>query len=146
VSEKIRDPLFTVGDIDVVARTLWGEARGESDEGRAAVAWVIRNRASEPSWWGRTVSEVCQHPWQFSCWNASDPNSAKLKTLAKTDPLYQHLYEIALAVLDGQTPDPTGGASHYKVKGTAAAWDGACIGRPHVEIGRHLFFALGPHA
>ena len=33
-------------DMDVAARTVYGEARGEPDEGKIAVAWVIRTRAA----------------------------------------------------------------------------------------------------
>lgn len=31
-------------DIDVLARTIWGEARGEGLGGQIAVGWCIRNR------------------------------------------------------------------------------------------------------
>lgn len=31
-------------DIDVLARTIWGEARGEGLAGQIAVGWCIRNR------------------------------------------------------------------------------------------------------
>ena len=31
-------------DQDILARTLWGEARGEGVAGQIAVAWSIRNR------------------------------------------------------------------------------------------------------
>lgn len=31
-------------DRDSLARTLWGESRGEGFEGQIAVAWTIRNR------------------------------------------------------------------------------------------------------
>ena len=31
-------------DRDILARTLWGEARGEGLDGQIAVAWTIRNR------------------------------------------------------------------------------------------------------
>ncbi|CAF3868537.1 unnamed protein product [Rotaria magnacalcarata] len=36
----------SLNEIDVVTRTVYGEARGESKDGQAAVAWVIRNRAA----------------------------------------------------------------------------------------------------
>ena len=38
-------------DIKIMAKTMWGEARGESEEGKIGVAWVIRNRAENPCWW-----------------------------------------------------------------------------------------------
>lgn len=33
----------------VVAQTVWGEARGESEKGRIAVAWVIKTRRNDPA-------------------------------------------------------------------------------------------------
>jgi hypothetical protein len=42
-------------DRDILARTLWGEARGEGLAGEIAVAWTIRNRVFDgnpKSWWG----------------------------------------------------------------------------------------------
>ncbi|HJR27754.1 MAG TPA: cell wall hydrolase, partial [Pseudomonas sp.] len=67
----------TEKDRDVLARTLWGEARGEGLPGQIAVAWAIRNRVNDGkarSWWGEGYAGVCQAPYQFSCWNKSDPN------------------------------------------------------------------------
>lgn len=58
---------------DTVARTLWGEARGEGEEGMRAVGTVIWNRTAFGRK-GRSVGEaelagVCTAPRQFSCWN-----------------------------------------------------------------------------
>ena len=42
-------------DRDILARTSWGEARGESLAGQIAMAWTIRNRVNDGkarSWWG----------------------------------------------------------------------------------------------
>ena len=71
----------TEKDLDILARTLWGEARGESLAGQIAVAWTIRNRVNDgnaKSWWGEGYVGVCQKPYQFSCWNKNDPNFAYL--------------------------------------------------------------------
>ena len=38
----------SLADMETFARTIWGEARGESEEGQAAVAWVMRNRVMLP--------------------------------------------------------------------------------------------------
>jgi spore germination cell wall hydrolase CwlJ-like protein len=37
----------TEKDRDVLARTLWGEARGEGLAGMVAVAWSIRNSVED---------------------------------------------------------------------------------------------------
>lgn len=50
--------------VDVVARTIWGEARREGATGMQAVACVIANRVAAPGWWpsslcrGRAVSAM----------------------------------------------------------------------------------------
>jgi len=72
-------------DRDILARTLWGEMRGEGVAGQIAVAWSIRNRVEmdlhndgKPDWWGEGYAGVCRKPYQFSCWNKSDLNFACL--------------------------------------------------------------------
>lgn len=131
---------------DAVIRTVYGEARGEGSEGQAAVAWVIRNRASRPAWWGSTLYGVCHRPYQFSCWNASDPNAALLANLAENDPDYLRIGVVVDLVLSGATPDPTGEATHYKVTGTKASWDTSAALKTEIIIGRHSFCKLGPFA
>lgn len=138
-------------DLDTLTRTLWGEARGEPDTGRTAVAWVVRNRAewSPAAWWGNTIKGVCLKGWQFSSWNVNDPNRAKMIALAKDDPLYLELRKIAEGVLSGAIEDPTaeaiGGATTYKVVGTKASWDNAVFSLPNIVIGRQIFWRLPPH-
>lgn len=66
-------------DTDILARTIYGEARGESISGQEAIASVILNRVAFAKrrgryWWGNTIAGVCLAPWQFSCWNENDPN------------------------------------------------------------------------
>ena len=66
-------------DIDILARTIYGEARGETDEGKRAVGLCILNRYRSNKWFaGNTIAETCQKPWQFSCWNKKDPNCEKI--------------------------------------------------------------------
>jgi len=70
-----------VGDIQAVAMTLYGEARGTSLLDRLAVGAVIRERYLRPGWWTRkhgddipddTWEAACRHPWQFTCWHDHD--------------------------------------------------------------------------
>ncbi len=50
---------------ETAARTLYGEARGEPEEGRRAVAHVFVNRYRDGRW-GGSLGEVCQWPAQFA--------------------------------------------------------------------------------
>lgn len=136
-------------DIDVLARTIWGEARGEGRDGQIAVGWCVRNRVEmdlhndgKPDWWGEGYEGVCRKPSQFSCWNRNDPNSAYLRG-EKQIPARQFIEcrEAAIAVIDAHEPDPTGKATHYynpKAVTRTPAW---VKGASRVaQIGKHIFF------
>ena len=44
-------------DIDILARTIYGEARGEKTAGKKAVACVIMNRYKSKKWFaGKTIA------------------------------------------------------------------------------------------
>lgn len=54
---------------------IFREARGESMAGKAAVLAVLRNRAYDlKNRWPKTLSGVVLQPFQFSSFNANDPN------------------------------------------------------------------------
>ncbi len=100
-------------DLDTLARTVFGEARSEPYAGQVAVAWVVVNRAAKPSWWGRTIEEVCKRPSQFSCWNYNDPSRPKLLAATLEDHHFLRAYGVAALVMTNTIPDPTQGATHY---------------------------------
>ena len=122
-------------DIDVMARTVFGEARGESYQGKVAVAHVILNRVAKGGWWGKTPIEVCTAPRQFSCWNDGDPNRARMMKADLSDKAYQESLRAVLDAISGQ--DPTGGACHYHALSVAPKW---AEGKQGHTIGNHLFF------
>ena len=134
----------TETDRDILARTLWGEARGESLAGQIAVAWTIRNRVKDgkdKSGWGEGYASVCQKPYQFSCWNKSDPNFASLSG-AKQIP-FRELAQIRIAadqVIDGKVPDPTGGATHYYATSMKTPPTWAAKAKQTLRLGGHVFF------
>ncbi|SHH62836.1 cell wall hydrolase [Massilia sp. CF038] len=123
-----------------LARTLWGEARGEGRAGMEAVANVVLNRVRRQTWWGRTPSQVCCKPNQFSCWNSTDPNREKMLRADASDPAYALALVVAQAALANALADNTAGATHYHA-GTLhplPKW-----ARGHVrcaQVGRHLFY------
>jgi hypothetical protein len=129
--------------IDTLARTLWGEARGEKRAGRVAVAWVVLNRVrAQKKAYGLTIEAVCLKPKQFSCWNANDPNLPKLKKVTSTDAVFAECLAIASdAVMNRLTPpDPTHGAKHYHTDPIPKPPKWSMGKVPSARIGRHVFF------
>ncbi|KII33657.1 hydrolase [Pseudomonas fluorescens] len=135
-------------DRDILARTLWGEARGESLAGQIAAAWTIRNRVNDgktKSWWGEGYAGVCQKPYQFSCWNKTDPNYQFLIGV-KQIPL-RELAQARIAadqVVDGKVPDPTGGATHYYALSMKKPPNWAANAKQTLKLGGHVFFKEVP--
>jgi N-acetylmuramoyl-L-alanine amidase len=132
-------------DLDLAIRTVDGEARGESVAGQAAVAWVIRNRLEwAHAWWGTSPSKVAEAKYQFSCWNGGTDTNY-ITNLSPLSEEYADIACVVKAVFAGASPDPTGGATTYKVTGTKASWDAAVAGRAPRVIGRHSFWRLSPY-
>lgn len=134
-------------DLDVVARTVYGEARGEPWLGKVAVAWVIRNRVEvdlndddKPDWWGEGYIPISKHPWQFSCWNEKDPNRELLEKIdVSTSSVFRECVAAASMVMLGMIPDPTFRSFHYiNPKYARAEW---FVGKQHCfSVGKHIFF------
>lgn len=131
--------------LDILARTLWGEARGEGAQGMQAVASVILNRLAHAQkrghfWWGNTVIQICQKPYQFSCWNRADPNYQKLQAVTEKDADFAEAQKIARRALLDLLPDATAGATHYHAAGMTPYW--VKNDRPTAVIGKHIFYKL----
>lgn len=110
---SIKDPVDNLSDLQVFARTLWGEARGEGSSGMHAVACVIANRARDADWWGDTFRSVCLSHEQFSCWNLNDVNRNKMMLIHEGDTSYVLALTIATQAMNGVLPDVTKGAHYY---------------------------------
>lgn len=132
-------------EIDVLARTLWGEARGEGDQGMQAVANVILNRvevAEEKGsfWWGNNIIQACQKPYQFSCWNRSDPNFRKLQDVTEKDLYFATALRLARRAVAGCLVDLTKDATHYHAAGISPYWTNG--EKPVKVIGNHIFYRI----
>ena len=132
--------------VDILARTIWGEARGEGLTGQEAVACVVLNRLQKAQrrrdgmWWGNTILQICRKPYQFSCWNANDPNYLKLLKVDGNDKAFAVALRIARRAVAGILKDHTNGATHYHHKRILPNW---AIGQiPVAEIGNHIFYRL----
>lgn len=137
--------LQSLSDQEVIARTLWGEARSQGIMGMVAVACVIMNRASMPGWWGTNLRGVCLAPMQFSCWNDDDPQAAKMHAPNLSDMAYYEARVIAEILFNNALNDITNGADHYRAEYAHPAWADGKI--PTYICGtmgsRHLFYKLG---
>ena len=135
-------------DTDIVARTLYGEARGEGIKGIEAVACVIQNRYKACRWFtgyifkdGQRVpslTQTCLKNGQFSCWNQYDRNCAIIKKVNATNKIFQDCLIVAKKVVEGKLKDFTGGATHYHTRQIMPCW--ARGKTPCFEYKNHIFY------
>lgn len=147
-------PKVSEKDITTMALTVWGESRGQSQEGQRAVANVIKNRWLNPGWWSRqandginddTIEAVCKDAYQFSCWNKNDPNRQKLEdsnTQKRID--FKLIKSMCTDVIfNEKAKDQTLGADHYCTLAVAKKTVWAQNRVPTVIIGDHAFYKIG---
>jgi len=129
-------------EILTLARTLYGEARGEPREGIEAVANVILNRVMSNRY-PNTIAKVCLQRLQFSCWNDDDPNRKIIAKLMPGDnPVFDMVLQIATRAVLGGLPALVIGVLHYHAKQVRPSWvknsPGATL---MATIGSHLFWS-----
>ena len=115
------------GDLDLLARLISAEARGEPYIGQVAVGAVVLNRVEHPSF-PNTISGVIYQPGAFSCLDDGQFNQ----------PVAESAYRAAREAMNGY--DPSYGAIYYFNPVTATSawiWSRPLI----VEIGKHRFCA-----
>ena len=150
--------IITVKDLTIMALTVFGEARGQMQEGQLAVACVILNRWGNPGWWSRnkgdgikddTIEAVCRDPWQFSCWNKDDPNFAILnnQSVYKRNDFVRIRAMCESLIFDINNGknyyDPTNGSDHYCTVAVIAKTKWARNKSPEIVIGGHAFYKIG---
>lgn len=113
------------GDLDLLARLISAEARGEPYTGQVAVGAVVLNRVKHASF-PNSISGVVYQSGAFSCMYDGQFNQ----------PVAESAYRAAREALNGY--DPSYGAIYYFNPATAtSAW---IWSRPHiVTIGKHRF-------
>lgn len=135
-------------EVDVVdahwmALTMWGEARGQGEEAMRAVGHVIDNRRRLGRH-GDFATDTVSEAWQFSCWNAGDPNREAIRDIdalpagSREYRLWRAARRIAGEILAGRSQDPTGGALFYHADYVTPRWSRGL--EPVASIGGHLFF------
>lgn len=129
---------------DILARTMYGEARGEFKtvgiQAFEAIGHVVINRLNQQTWFGKTIEEVCLKPNQFSCWNPTDPNHHIISNSSLDNALFQVCQKAAQNILTEKLMDITRGADHYHTHLCFPFWSKGQ--KPTCVIGNHLFFNL----
>lgn len=144
---------YTPYDVEIAARTAWGEARGEGVEGMAMVVDVLFNRANDPkNRWPKTINVAATQKWQFSAWNPNDPNLDKLIKVDGSDKAFRDALIVAAVTLSKRfegVPSVTGGANHYLTtellnSGRAPVWAKRAVSAGAVVKvhGNHTFIKL----
>ncbi len=115
------------GDIQLLARCVNGEARGESYVGQVAVAAVILNRVKHPSF-PNTLAGVIYQPGAFTAVSDGQIN-VPIDTSST-------VYQACEDAMNGW--DPSGGAIYYyNPEKTTNQW---IYSRPVIcRIGKHVF-------
>lgn len=100
-------------EVTLLALCVWGESRGEKQEGKEAIANVVKNRwkLQRPEF-GFTIRDVILKPKQFSCFNPNDPNRRLMRYFQNLDN-WMSCLEAARVVYEGLIADNTFGATHY---------------------------------
>lgn len=141
---------FQAGNI--IARTLYAEARNDGKVGMEAVASVIFNRAEGDK---MLFTKVCLKPKQFSCWNKftkeeADPKNFKIKipSSVKGNTKNEKLWKEAMAIAADMLVDaftPTIKANTYFNPKTAnPKWASDLLNSK--MIGSHKFGTIKHHS
>ncbi len=116
---------YSDADVQLLARLIYGEARGESYMGQVAVGAVVLNRIKSPSF-PNTMSGVIYQSYAFTAVADGQINLTPNATAKKA----------ALDAINGW--DPTGGAIYYYNPATAtSSW--IFSRQTKITIGNHVF-------
>lgn len=129
-SAKENKIYLTKEDIDLMSQIVYAESKGEPYEGKVAVASVILNRVSHPSF-PKTVKEVIIQKNAFSCVKDG-------KIYVKPD---ESCYNAVMEAIKGS--DPTGNAVFfYNPRIATSSWM-KNVSKTNVKsIGNHVFFEV----
>jgi hypothetical protein len=121
-----------------LARSIYFEARGQSDEELAAVGHVVMNRVRHSDF----PDDICaviseggeEPPCQFSWW--CDGRS----DVAANRREYDRAVRIARGILRGEVSDPTNGANMFHNLAASPGW--AAAAEERARIGDQVFYYL----
>ena len=137
---------------NIIARTLYAEARNDGKVGMEAVASVIYNRAKGNK---DNFTKACLKPKQFSCWNKftkeeADPKNFKVKIPSsvnknkKNEALWKEAMQIVADMLNGTFKPTTTANMYFNPQKCSPKWANELTDVK--MIGSHKFGILKNHS
>lgn len=114
-------------ELDCLAKVIYHEARGETYEGKIAVAWVVMNRLTSNRF-GDTICNVVYQKSQFS-WTSWKHHISDWDA-------YNYAETLAMSVIYEVIPDPTHGALFFNARGIRPSRSS----RLTVKLKNHYFY------
>ena len=114
--------------LNCLAHVVYHEARGESEIGQEAVAYVVVNRSKDPQF-PKDFCSVAYQPHQFTNIKLTKPN--------QTSEAWKNSLKVALTVMFESKDDPTQGAKYFYAQNVVKPrW---AAGKQKIVIGNHTF-------
>lgn len=117
-----------INEILCLSAIMFGEARGETDVGKVAVAYTAINRKADPNY-PKNICEIMKQPKQYQF--IDDYGMPTKSQIAYLEPL-------AKAILDKRISDPTRGAKWYHTRQVKPIW--AKQKEIKLALGNHIFY------
>jgi N-acetylmuramoyl-L-alanine amidase len=116
-----------INEILCLSAIMFGEARGEPDVGKVAVAYTAINRKADPNY-PKSICEVMKQPSQYQFIDYGVPTQTQVA----------YLMPLADAILKGKVSDPTRGAKWFHTRTTKPFW--AKQKDIKLALGNHIFY------
>ena len=116
-----------INEILCLSAIMFGEARGEPDVGKVAVAYTAINRKADPNY-PKSICQVMKQPAQYQFLDYGMPTQTQIA----------YLMPLAKAILEGKVDDPTRGAKWYHTRKVKPIW--AKQKEIKIALGNHIFY------
>ena len=116
-----------INEILCLSAIMFGEARGESDVGKVAVAYTAINRKADPNY-PKTICQIMKQPAQYQFLDYGMPTQTQIA----------YLEPLAKAILERRVSDPTNGAKWYHTRKVKPIW--AKQKDIKIALGNHIFY------
>jgi len=116
-----------INEIVCLSAIMFGEARGEPDIGKVAVAYTAINRKADPNY-PKNICSIMKQPRQYQFIDYGIPSQQQVA----------YLMPLAKAILEGRIDDPTRGAKWFHTKNMKPYW--AKNKTIKVAYNNHIFY------